>query len=58
MRTKPADADSSVSTKKQVKDGKCTLMVEDDELEGSSAVLVLLDGDGQLLDKQASLIGG
>lgn len=58
LRTKPADADSSVSTKKKVKNGKCTLMVEDDELEGSSAVLVLLDGDGQLLDKQASLIGG
>ncbi len=58
LRTKPADADSCVSTKKKVKDGKCTLMVEDDELEGSSAVLVLIDGDGQLLDKQACLIGG
>ena len=57
LRTKPADTDSSVSTKKQVKDGKCTLMVEDDELEGSSTVLVIIDIEGQLLDKQVTIVG-
>jgi hypothetical protein len=57
LRTKPADEKSNISTKKKITDGNCTLMVEDDDLNGSSAVLVLIDGDGQLLDKQATIVG-
>ncbi|MCF7970254.1 MAG: BREX-1 system phosphatase PglZ type B [Methylococcaceae bacterium] len=56
LRTKPADETSNISDKKKVVSGKCTLMVEDDELEGSSGVLVLLDAEGQLLDKQATIV--
>lgn len=57
LRTKPADENSNISNKKMVKDGKCGLIVEDDELEGSSAVLVLVDNDNILLDKQAIIVG-
>ncbi len=57
LRTKPADENSSISAKKKITGGSCTLMVEEDELEGSSAVLVLIDVEGQLLDKQATLVG-
>ena len=56
LRTKPADEESSISAKKKIKEKKCTLMVEDDDLEGTSAVLVLIDSDGQLLDKQATIV--
>ncbi|MDC9727993.1 MAG: BREX-1 system phosphatase PglZ type B [Methyloprofundus sp.] len=56
LRTKPADVDSSISGKKKIKDNKCTLMVEDDDLEGTSAVLVLIDSEGQLLDKQPTIV--
>jgi hypothetical protein len=32
-------------------------MVEDEDLEGSSVVLVLLDEVGQLMAKQATIVG-
>ncbi len=57
LRTKPADENSNICPKKKIITGSCTLMVEDDDLEGSSSVLVLLDSEGQLLDKQATIVG-
>ena len=58
LRQKPADASSSLVRKKAVKNGKCTLMVEDDDYEGVSAVVVLLDEAGNLLTMQPTIVGG
>jgi len=58
LRHKPADANSSLVRKKAVKNGKCTLMVEDDDREGESAVVVLLDDAGELLAMQPTIVGG
>jgi hypothetical protein len=57
LRTKPAGENSIICPKKKITGGSCTLIVEDDDLVGSSAVLVLLDSEGQLLDKQATIVG-
>ena len=57
LRTKPADDDSNICAIKPIKDGGCSLLVEDEDCEGSSVVLVLLDSTGQLLAKQATIVG-
>jgi hypothetical protein len=57
LRTKPADEASNICQQKKITAGTCALMVEDDGLDGSSAVLVLIDSEGQLLDKQATIVG-
>lgn len=57
LRTKPADEASNICQQKKITAGNCALMVEDDGLDGSSAVLVLIDSGGQLLDKQATIVG-
>jgi hypothetical protein len=57
LRTKPADESSNICTIKPIIGGACSLIVEDDDdLEGSSVVLVLLDEAGQLLAKQATIV--
>lgn len=56
LRTRPADADSELCPRKPIKDGKCSLML-DDEHEGTSAVLVLLDEDGNVLARKPTLVG-
>lgn len=56
LRTHPADPDTELCKRKPLKDGKCSLMVDDD-LEGATAVLVLLDADGRVLAKKPTLIG-
>ncbi|WP_166424593.1 BREX-1 system phosphatase PglZ type B [Paraglaciecola sp. 20A4] len=56
LRTSPADLSSEISKQKLVKNGKCTLMVEDD-YEGTGAVLVLVDGNGELLAKKPMIVG-
>lgn len=56
LRTHPADADSELCRRKPLKDGSCTLMV-DDEHEGISAVLVLLDEQGNVLARKPTLVG-
>ncbi|QWZ55586.1 MULTISPECIES: BREX-1 system phosphatase PglZ type B [Gammaproteobacteria] len=56
LRTLPADPDSEICTRKPLKDGKCSLMV-DDQYEQTSAVLVLLDAQGNLLAKKPTLAG-
>lgn len=56
LRTHPADTDSELCKRKPLKDGKCTLMV-DDQHEGVSAVLVLLDEQGNVLARKPTLVG-
>jgi hypothetical protein len=56
LRTHPGDPDSEITKRKPLKDGKCSLMV-DDQFEGSSAVLVLLDDQGNVLAKKPTLVG-
>ncbi len=57
LRTQPANADTEISPRKPLKDGKCSLMV-DDEFEQTSAIVVLLDDAGNVIAKQATIIGG
>lgn len=56
LRIHPADPDSEISKRKPLKDGKCTLMV-DDEYEDTSAVVVLLDEQGNVLARKPTLVG-
>ncbi len=56
LRTHPGDPDSEITKRKPLKDGKCSLMV-DDHHEGSPAVLVLLDDQGNVLAKKPTLVG-
>jgi len=56
LRTHPAEPSSEITKRKPLKDGKCQLMV-DDQYEGISAVLVLLDEQGNLLAKKPTLVG-
>lgn len=57
LRTQPANADTEISPRKPLKDGKCTLMVSD-EFEQTSAIVVLLDDAGNVIAKKATIIGG
>jgi len=56
LRTHAGEADSEISKRKPLKEGKCSLLV-DDQYEGSSAVLVLLDDQGNVLAKRPTLVG-
>ena len=56
LRKHAANPDSEISKRKPLKEGKCTLMV-DDEYEDTSAVLVLLDEHGNVLAKKPTLVG-
>lgn len=56
IRTHPANPDTEISARKRLKEGKCSLMLEDDH-EGTSAVLVLLDANDQVLAKKPTLVG-
>lgn len=60
IRTKPASAASSVvvSAKRIDKTGRAALVVEDEDLAGTAAVLVVLDSEGKVLIKQPTTIGG
>ena len=59
LRTKANDADSSKAQAKVVAaDGTASLLVEDDALEGTTVVVVLLDAAGNVINKQPSIIGG
>jgi hypothetical protein len=58
IRTKYADPSTSIAISRNrfVKDGKCSIMVDDAE-EGHSAVIVLLDSNDNILDKKPTLVG-
>jgi len=59
LRTKPNDANSSITTPKQIdSEGRVGLLVADDSLEGTVVSLVLLDPSGRMLAKQATTVGG
>ncbi|MBP7937487.1 MAG: BREX-1 system phosphatase PglZ type B [Phycisphaerae bacterium] len=60
VRTKPNAADSSiVATLKPVgDDGKAGVVVEDEDLQGTAAVVVLIDASGRLVAKHQTTVGG
>jgi hypothetical protein len=59
VRTKPALATSSlVASVKPLEDGKASVAVADDDNLGAAAVVVILAADGQVLQKQATTVGG
>ena len=59
LRGRVGDATSSVSTSRPVDDaGAASLLVADDDLEGASAVVVVLDAEGRVIAKQSTIIGG
>lgn len=59
VRTKPALATSSlVASVKPVEGGKASVAVADDDNLGAAAVVVVLAVDGQVLQKQATTVGG
>jgi hypothetical protein len=59
LRTKPNDPTSSVTNHKIVSaDGRVSLLVEDDGLEGTMVSLVIVDSSGAVIGKQATIIGG
>ena len=59
LRTRVGDANSSVSGLRSVDDGgAASLLVADDELEGTPAAIVVLDASGQVIARQSTIIGG
>lgn len=59
IRTKAALASSSlVSSVKPLEGGKGSLAVADDDQMAAAAVLVVLSADGEVLQKQATTVGG
>ena len=59
LRTHVNDADSSASGARQVDaEGAASLLVADDELDGTPAAVVVLDTGGQVLARQSTIIGG
>lgn len=57
LRSSPADPASSLVRAKSLKAGKCSLPVEDDDRAGDAVVVVVLDSAGNVLAKQATLVG-
>ena len=59
LRSKVNDPSSSVSNARPVgAKGAASLLVADDELEGTPAVVVVLDASGHVITKQPTIIGG
>ena len=59
LRQRVGDPSSSVSTSRPVDDaGAASLLVADDDLEGASAVVVVLDAEDRVIAKQSTIIGG
>lgn len=56
LRTHSADPNSEITRRKPLKEGKCSLLV-DDQYEGTTAVIVLLDDQGNVLAKKPTLVG-
>jgi hypothetical protein len=60
LRTRPADASTSLlaAPKSPDENGQVSLTVENDELSGQAAVIVVLNAAGQLLAQSPTLVGG
>ena len=60
IRTQPGNPSSTVvaSAKPLKENGTASVVVEDEDLEGTSAYLVILDQDGKLLSQTPVVIGG
>ena len=59
LRQRVGDPASSISTSRPVDDtGAASLLVADDDLEGASAVVVVLDVEDRVIAKQSTIIGG
>jgi len=59
IRTKAALASSSLaSSDKPLEGGKASLAVADDEQMAAAALVVVLSADGEVLQKQATMVGG
>ena len=59
LRTRVNDAYSSASEARPVDaEGAASLLVADDDLEGTSAAVVVLDTGGQVIARQSTIIGG
>lgn len=59
LRTKPNVPDSSITDPKPLDaDGKTSLLVPDDSLEGTTVSLVIVDAIGRVVIKEATNVGG
>lgn len=58
MRTKVADASTSLVKPHAIEGGEIRLMVEDDSHEGLSAVVVVVDAAGSVVAKVSTTVGG
>jgi hypothetical protein len=59
LRTKPNVANTNITEPKSLDaDGKAALLVADDALEGTMASLVIIDGSGRVVCKEATTVGG
>lgn len=60
LRTKPADAATSIVSEPRpvYEDGKASLLVADEDREGSAAILVLLDPAGRVVSQLPTAVGG
>ena len=59
LRTKVNDHATALSEAREVdSDGNASLLVEDEEREGTSAVVVALDIDGRPVTQKATIVGG
>lgn len=59
LRTKAADGKTSITKTKVIgEDGQASLYVEDDSLEGTAALVVILNKSGDAIAKQPTTVGG
>jgi hypothetical protein len=58
QKANAADSSLAVAVKRLDSEGKAGLFVEDEDLEGSAAIIVVLDPDGRVLAKQPTTISG
>ena len=59
LRTQVGRADSTIGPSKPLdEDGAGSLLVADDELEGATVAVVVLDANGQVVARQSTIIGG
>jgi hypothetical protein len=58
LRSKPNDATTNIGAPKAFdNEGRAGLLVEDEELAGIATSLVVIDANGRVLCKQATIIG-